>query len=590
MSNKILKEIKERIMHKHQGDEQQLAVIFSDAQIMMVEAPAGYGKTNTMVSKIAYMLATQQIPNPKRLLALTFSVNAAYKIKKDVLQKVPELLKNTGLNVDISSKIFVSNYHGFCRNILKKYGYKLHESLFDIDKLQTVDFTDYNIKKSMKSTGISDETIEILISCDSNVKYSPEKILECNFDFNQYNELIISELLTEGIISYNSILTLVIKLFNDYPSILRFYQKYFVCMIVDEYQDTNALAYKLIGYLINDKIKTIFLGDSLQRIFGFIGAVPNLFSITQQDYNLTKIQLNANYRFASNPKMLQLEADIRKNAENPLLPSVDFAATIERHVFPDQKMEAFRIVRKSIALINENPLLKIAILVNKRSKNIDCIIKEYEDKNIPYFYGLFTDQDARYIEFHRVSLHEFVELFKEKDLISKKIKISHINKIKDVYDGKIDSQVMALIDLLEIFWNKIFTEFSFLSDEEKVSLIKDVFAHNGLKQYIEFVNANIIISTVHAAKGLEWDYVILPDMEQDLFPSDKGLCKTCQCKNDCNLIVTEDNQQEFLRELSVFYVAVTRARKQVYFTASEKQITPYAERSKNISCLLKKRN
>lgn len=122
MSNKILKEIKERIMHKHQGDEQQLAVIFSDAQIMMVEAPAGYGKTNTMVSKIAYMLATQQIPNPKRLLALTFSVNAAYKIKKDVLQKVPELLKNTGLNVDISSKIFVSNYHGFCRNILKKYG------------------------------------------------------------------------------------------------------------------------------------------------------------------------------------------------------------------------------------------------------------------------------------------------------------------------------------------------------------------------------------------------------------------------------------------------------------------------------------
>jgi len=589
MSNQILKEIEERIMHKHQGDEQQLAVIFSDAQIIMVEAPAGYGKTNTMVSKIAYMLATQQIPNPKRLLALTFSVNAAYKIKKDVLQKVPELLKNTGLNVDISSKIFVSNYHGFCRNILKKYGYKLHESLINIDKLQSVNFTD-DINKNIQLIKLPDEHKKILMNNDSIFRDNPEKVLETNFNFNQYNELIISELLTKGIISYNSIITLVIKLFDDYPKILRFYQKYFVCMILDEYQDTNALAYKLIGYLINDKIKTVFLGDSLQKIFGFLGAVPNLFSITEQDYTLTKIQLNKNYRFASNPTMLQLDADIRKNAENPLLPSVDFAATIKCHIFPDQKTEAFRIVKKSIAMINEDPLLKIAILVNKRSKNIDCIIKEYEDKNIPYFYGLFTDQDARYIEFHRVSLHEFVELIKEKDLISKKIKISHINKIKNVYDGKINSLVSALIDLLEIFWNKVFTEFSFLSDEEKISLIKDVFTHNGLKQYIEFVNTNIIISTVHAAKGLEWDYVILPDMEQDLFPSYMGFCKTCQCKVDCNLIVTEDNKQEFLRELSVFYVAVTRARKQVYFTASEKQITPYDERSKNISCLLKKRN
>ena len=125
--NSSLEIIKSEIEKRHQGDIKQLAVVFDTNNRLLVEAPAGYGKTNTMVSKIAYMLATNEIPYPKRLLALTFSVNAAYKIKKDVSLKVPELLKDSNLNIKISDKIFVSNYHGFCRRILKKYGYLLQQ-------------------------------------------------------------------------------------------------------------------------------------------------------------------------------------------------------------------------------------------------------------------------------------------------------------------------------------------------------------------------------------------------------------------------------------------------------------------------------
>lgn len=79
----------------------------------MVEAPAGYGKTHTMVSRIAYLIAIGKLPVPKRLLALTFSVNAAYKIKKDVSKNIPELLKDLSKQVKIKEKYLYQTIMGF---------------------------------------------------------------------------------------------------------------------------------------------------------------------------------------------------------------------------------------------------------------------------------------------------------------------------------------------------------------------------------------------------------------------------------------------------------------------------------------------
>jgi DNA helicase-2/ATP-dependent DNA helicase PcrA len=583
MSNQILQIVMDKIRNRHQGDEKQLEVIFSTADKILVEAPAGYGKTNTMVSKIAYMLATQQIPNPKKILALTFSVNAAYKIKKDVNQQIPDLLKGTGLNIDIKNKIFVSNYHGFCRSILKKYGYKFHELMLNIDKLQSVDDSK---EEELMNLGLSESHAKLMSDYNNTLKKYDKKLLLENL--NEYNDVVINELLPNRIIPYNAILTLTIKLFNDYPQIVEFYQKYFVAMIVDEYQDTNYFSYQLICNLITDKTKIIFLGDSLQRIYGFIGAVPNLISITTQSYNPSKISLGKNYRFASNSSMLQLDSNIRKNAENPLAPKITEQANVDVSIFSDQKTEALEIAKKALSLTDNNSLSKVAILVRQRGNNTNCIISALKNHRIPYFYALFTDEDSKYIEFHKKCLYEFIELIQEKDIVTKKLSISHINKIKESYNGKIEELIKALINLLEILWNKVFSDFSFLSNEEKIILIKDTFEHNSLKQYIEFVNASVIISTVHAAKGLEWDFVILPDMEQDLFPGYRGLCEKCQCKTDCNLEVTNNNNQKFLEELSIFYVAITRAKKQVYFTASKTQLDQYGHsRNKNISCFLR---
>jgi DNA helicase-2/ATP-dependent DNA helicase PcrA len=105
---------------------------------------------------------------------------------------------------------------------------------------------------------------------------------------------------------------------------------------------------------------------------------------------------------------------------------------------------------------------------------------------------------------------------------------------------------------------------------------------------MEYVKENIIISTIHGAKGLEWDYVFMPDMEQYSMPSWNGLCKDCNYKRNCDLIVDERNETKFIEQLSVFYVGVTRAKRQVFFSASKTRLKANGSiESVNLSCLLK---
>lgn len=580
----LIENIKRKIKDKHADDKKQLEVIFSTSDKLLVEAPAGYGKTHTMVSKIAFMIASNQIPTPKRLLALTFSVNAAYKIKKDIINDIPVLLDNLNRKVNIKEKIFVSNYHGFCRSILKKYGQKLHPNLSNLDTLQSID--DSNTRRLMQTIKeLTFEEAQFITDYNSSVKNINGQFL--NNKFNGYNNLILSVILNQNAIPFNAILTLTLKLFHDFPNILEFYRKYFTVILVDEFQDTNLLSYWLLQSLITKKTKLILLGDSLQRIYGFIGAVPNLLNKAESKFNMQKIQLNKNYRFASNPNMLQLDKIIRQNAITPFQNPNNLRANIQFNIYEDQNDEASEVVKKTIELIKSNPESNVAIIVKQRGPNINHIINTFNDNSIPFFYGLFTDEDSKYIQFNRKCLFEFIDLLKLHKRITKRLAKIHIDKIKDIYKDDSSPIIDALMKLLTVFWERVFIDYAFLSFEDKINLIKDTFEHNGLKQFMEYLDSKIIISTVHAAKGLEWDFVIIPDMEQDLFPNWFGLCGKCKFKRDCSIQITNENEKDFLEELSVFYVAVTRAKKQVFFSASNSQITKYGNKQKNISCFMK---
>lgn len=244
----------------HNGDEKQLEVVFAESKRLIVEAPAGYGKTKTMISKIAYLLATGKISNPKKILALTFSVNAAYKIKKDVSEQLPHLLQSDNSNkLRINDKLYISNYHGFCRHILKKYGYLLHPNLVNIDLLKSVD--DSKPEEITNLLNVSYEQATIFSKYNDAVKQVNKQHLLQFFD--SYTDGIIKYFIDKDYISFNGILALTRKLFINYSEILNFYQGYFPVIIVDEFQDTNILSWSLLKKLVSEESQLVFMGDSL---------------------------------------------------------------------------------------------------------------------------------------------------------------------------------------------------------------------------------------------------------------------------------------------------------------------------------------
>ena len=576
----------QKIKHLHSADEKQLEVIFSDNQRIIVEAPAGYGKTKTMISKVAYLLATGRIANPKKILALTFSVNAACKIKKEISEYLPQLIQSSNSKqLRISEKLYVSNYHGFCRHILKRYGYLLHPNLYNLDQLKSIDDS-----KTEGITGlleISYDNASIFSKYSDAVKNRDQSYLQNNFD--EYTNGIIEKFVDKGFISFNAILTLTLKLFRNYGEILGFYQDYFPIIIVDEFQDTNPLSWALLKKLISDKTQLFFMGDSLQKIYGFIGAINNLMSEAERLFSMHRISLDQNYRFMSNPQMLRLDKNIRLNAENPSNPSIQINAEVPLIVTNNQLEEAERIVKTINSLLNENPLYKIAILVNQnKGKNIDKILEVISKNNISHFYALFGDEDTEYLSFHRECSFQFTNHFKKNTRISSKSLMEFHLNIRERFKDNSSSVIKSLLNLLEVFLSRILSDYSFLSLEDKFVLIKDTFDNRSLKQNMEYVQKNIIVSTIHGAKGLEWDYVSMPDMEQYSMPNWYGLCGACNHKRNCDLTVDNRNEKNFVEQLSVFYVGVTRARKQVFFSASKTRLNKYGNpEPTNLSCLLK---
>lgn len=576
MFERDIENLKAQIKTLHENDEKQLDVIFTDAPRVIVEAPAGYGKTTTMISRIAYLYASGLIPNPKRVLGLTFSVNAALKIKRDVAEKLPILIGASNDPTVISEKITVTNYHGFCKSVLRKYGYLITPQLRkDVNLFKAIgdgDILDFHELKSL----VSPEELRCLQGTDNIIKQGEMPAVEL---IRQYIEIIVDKLLPLDFITHNAIILMVIDIFSQHSQIQSFYQNYYPLIIVDEFQDTNSIAWALLKSVICEKSQLLFLGDPLQRIYGFIGALPNIMTVAANEYGMQQITLDKNYRFRSNPDMLLLDHNIRANAAYRFFYNPgESVANLPVLWGTTQEDEAAQIAQKIRSIQAEIPNAKIAVLCRARGQNAEVIENALSEFGISYFYGLFNEEDDAYIEFHRACQELFIQRFSNRKYISSRSLTTFVDGISRKYLCSENKVERALLTLLSALVEKVSTDYATINPEDKYTLLLDMFENCQLKQAMEYVDANIVITTIHGAKGLEWEYVFLSDVERWVFPSFAS-CNLCPnrfssglgCKCFMPTPISPALNNALLEELSVFYVGITRARKQIYMSASAKR-------------------
>lgn len=519
-------------------------------------------------------------------------MNAALKIKRDIAGKLPSLIGGQINPAAISEKVTATNYHGFCKMVLKKYGFLISEALRrDVNLFRAVGDSDVDKVDELK-VALSVREMDSIKNIESTIKLGN---VPDDANITEYNDLIIRKLLPLGYITHNAIILFTITLLSDYEEIRKFYQSYYPLLIVDEFQDTNCIAWKLLTLLISEKSKLLFLGDPLQRIYGFIGALPNIMSLAVEAYNMVQICLEKNYRFSSNLEMLKLDANIRANAANSFIcdPSMK-TADLPAFFGNNQEDESIQIVGKVCELLKSSENCRISILCRGRGYNSDKIEQALSNAGVSYFYGMFTDDDPDYVNFHIKCQSAFIRKFGKTKSINRRALMSFVAGFRESFPDNDNKVISSLHSLLDALIEKMSTDYATVSPEDKYQLMIDILENRQLKQAMEYIDTTVIVATVHGAKGLEWDYVFLADLERWIFPN-FHICNICQqrfsslVKYTCHLDQGDIGRvfhDAIIDELSVFYVGITRARKQVFVSSSAKRYNATgAEKESGFSCL-----
>lgn len=564
----------DKITQIHNGDNDQINIILSNEKKIIVEAAAGSGKTKVLISFVAYKIAAKQLSSTKKILALTFSVNAAYKIKKDVIEQIPSILGNKMLNEkNISKRVMVSNYHGLCRRILNLYSGKILKFQKRIEEFNIVDDSEI-----LKKVILTDEEKELINDFDQVIKEG--NIDKFNSLCSQYNNLILDKVSISGYLTYNSIITLVLKIFDENKVINNQYKSLFEYIVIDECQDTNVLGYELLKKLIDSNTKLLFFGDSLQRIYGFIGAIPNIMNLLKNDYNMRLVRLNHNYRFEDNQNLLLLDRNIRYNSYNPeLITDLSHPNIICSNTYESEYTWIINKVKENIENNSNSTILVKSFNGNDNTKRL---LEKLQEENIPFFNALFTDEGEEYIDFHRTAYNVFYREIYEKRKIAKKVLEKCFVEISDKYKDSNNQVYLSLLILLRKFIDSISEISSAYKFDDLLFFIMDVLLNNGLKQYMNKIDEKVIVATIHAFKGLESDVVFLVDLERNIFPS-YYTCKNCSSVDCSNY---DGIESSFIDELSVYYVAITRARKELFISFSKNQLTKFGIKPCKGSCLI----
>ena len=623
MYDKIDKESDRMNLVDSLNDRQKEAVVNTDGP-MLILAGAGSGKTKVLTTKVAYLIEEKNI-DPNNILAITFTNKAA----KEMKERIFKLEGNSAFYIQISTfhsfglKILKENCEllGYEKNftILDS-----DDSLSIIKKIMkelNIDANKYN-PKAIKNV-ISNNKNEII----DPEKYS--LYVNTDFDeialevYRKYEK----SLKINNAVDFDDLLILPLKLFNNNPGVLQKYQEKYKYVFIDEYQDTNEPQY-ILSKMISAKYKNItVVGDADQAIFTWRGANYKNILNFENDYKDAKVVLlEENYR--STKTILNAANNVIKNnkvrKEKNLWTQNEEGSKITYYKAFDEKDESNYVVNEIKKLMEKgvNPkdicvlyranaqsrTVEEAFLTSNISYNIVGSYAFYNRKEIKdliaYLKLIYNNKDdvslLRVINYPKRGIgNKAIENLAIKSNVLDKSLYEVIDSGKEldfknmIEEIKKEESHLTLTELIDMVLDKSGMKKS-LEDEKSIeadirlenleefkSIAKAMEINEGIVSLEELLDKLALVSdvseqkndnedkvtlmTMHAVKGLEYDYVFIVGVEEGLFPHNNSL----------------ESNDELEEERRLCYVAITRAKKKLYLINARSRIL-YGKVSSNV--------
>ena len=601
--------------------KQKEAVLYTEGPLLIL-AGAGAGKTKTITHRIAHLISLGI--EPTNILAVTFTNKAAGEMR----ERVDHLLRNSPditRPVQELERPVIKTFHSLGVSILKNHadvlGYKKTFSIYDRDDSKRA------IKNIIKDLGLDPKQIEpgkviSIISKQKGDLISPEEYLDASQSRSSYEAQNIYDiwlryeigLKAEHAFDFDDLLSKTLELLRKNNEIRNLYQNKFKYVHIDEYQDTNMVQYELSKIFAESHKNICVVGDVDQNIYSWRGATIKNIMNFEDDYPEAKtILLEQNYRSTKNILNAANEIiskNIYRKEKNLFTENHDGEKIIVYQAL-DEYDEALFAVQKAQEFINggTNPN-EIAFLfrANFQSRVLEEICLKYGLPHQVIGTRFFDRKEVKdLVAYLKLALNtdDFASLSR---IINEPVRgIGKVTLLK-IKEGKSEELNLGAKEKLQNFWNiirDIKSKIGKIKPSElityilKRSTIEEVLMKEGeeglerlenakelislAKKYDSFAEINdeketdysdavekfiedvmlasdqdsmnkkdggVKLMTVHAAKGLEFEKVFVTGLETGLFPHEK-------------LSEAKIDEEE---ERRLFYVAITRAKKNLFLT------------------------
>ncbi len=597
------------------NDKQRDAVLENSAPLLVL-AGAGSGKTRVITTKIAYAIDRLGI-SPNEILAVTFTNKAAREMKERVTAMLP--------SVDVS-KMHIRTFHSFGAWLLRVYGSYINLSnnfsIYDDEDSLSLLSGIYSSSKKVELKPIAKS-----ISLAKDMMLSPDSKdldqVRRGIDFPKQYEAYEKRLREVGNVDFADLISRSIELLSPNFPVARTLHNRFKMILVDEYQDSNIAQFQLLKALVGPHTFICVVGDDDQSIYRFRGAnVEHILTFPDVYVGTKIVKLEQNYR--STEGILSVATAVisrNKGRHQKVLWTEKKGGGIPTVFYvEDEKSEALRVA-KEIRRDKQYNSTAVIYRTNAQSLAFETL---FQKEKIPYkvigalkFYDREEIKDALsliYIMLNRADEVHFKRMINKPArslgnvsiekilLVAQQHNIDFIEATRrsaqdGVLSGKAASSALRFallfdeaLDLIDKGNSRIveylvresglvnyYHNQDAKNETEKVdnigklvSTVDDYEAGiEGLLQFVESLSLDpttlgsedpskkdgVSLITMHNTKGLEFDRVFVTGLEENLFPS-----------NSC------ESDEDFEEERRLFYVAVTRARKELFITSCARRM------------------